>query len=200
MGKNKELLWLRIVGYTNGWPKFEASLEGEKVEITDMNAFLKPYGYHLVPISVSPAKDEVIVLQTCELPKGEKCPYDECKGCDCPLGVYNSFNPKVVSTPTTINLAKKCPECGHPIMTHNKYGCQARYPVCSCSKTRSILEYEQERESHSSPVKMEISSKVPSKWRFVDLETGDIWKWDEEQGTFINAEAKEVLNGLNARK
>ncbi len=49
--------------------------------------------------------DKSITLQTCELPEGEKCPYADCKGCDCPLGVYNSFNPKVVEiepTPTAL--------------------------------------------------------------------------------------------------
>jgi len=110
------------------------------------------------------------------------------------------------SKPLTPNLNTKCPECGHPIITHNRYGCQARYPVCLCSKTRSDLvhesdlEYKEERESHSKPVKIEINSKVPSKWRFVDLETGDIWKWDEVKGTFIDTEAREVLDGLNLRK
>jgi hypothetical protein len=100
------------------------------------------------------------------------------------------------ANPTTPDLAKECPECGHPIMTHNKYGCQARYPVCLCSKTRSDLvhesdlEYKEERESHSKPVKIEINSKVPSKWRFVDLETGDIWKWDEGNNTFMRATLK----------
>lgn len=34
-----------------------------------------------------------------------------------------------------------------------------------------------EREENAPCVDMTISSHVPSKWRFVDLETGDIWKW-----------------------
>jgi hypothetical protein len=29
---------------------------------------------------------------------------------------------------------------------------------------------------------MTITSRVPSKWRFVDLETGNIWRWDEKAG------------------
>lgn len=36
-----------------------------------------------------------------------------------------------------------------------------------------------ERESNGSLVSITIKSHVPSKWRFVDLETGDIWKWDD---------------------
>lgn len=100
------------------------------------------------------------------------------------------------ANPTTPDFAKKCPECGHPIMTHNRYGCQARYPVCSCRIRRFELEhipdtdYKKERASHKKPVKIEINSKVPSKWRFVDLETGDIWKWDEGNNTFMRATLK----------
>jgi hypothetical protein len=38
---------------------------------------------------------------------------------------------------------------------------------------------EKERKSNMPCVVMTISSHVPSKWRFVDLETGDIWKWQD---------------------
>jgi len=41
------------------------------------------------------------------------------------------------------------------------------------------VNYEKEREAHAQPVEMTIRSRVPSKWRFVDLETGDVWRWDE---------------------
>jgi uncharacterized protein (DUF2249 family) len=29
-----------------------------------------------------------------------------------------------------------------------------------------------------------ITTRVPSKWRFVDLETGDVWKWNVRRKTF----------------
>lgn len=54
-------------------------------------------------------------------------------------------------------------------------------------------QWDDERERNSdSPVEMTIRSRVPSKWRFVDLETGDIWRYDQERGTFTAAE----LSGL----
>lgn len=49
------------------------------------------------------------------------------------------------------------------------------------------MSYEEERKAHKEPVDMTISSKVPSKWRFVDMETGQVWKWDEERETFTAA-------------
>lgn len=33
-------------------------------------------------------------------------------------------------------------------------------------------------------VEITIKTHVPGKWRFVDLETGDIWKWDEVENKF----------------
>jgi hypothetical protein len=30
-------------------------------------------------------------------------------------------------------------------------------------------------------VEIPIRTHKPDKWRFVDLETGDIWKWDEKE-------------------
>jgi hypothetical protein len=44
--------------------------------------------------------------------------------------------------------------------------------------------YERERRRHAKPVSITISTKVPSKWRFVDLETRNIWRWDEKKGRF----------------
>jgi len=38
--------------------------------------------------------------------------------------------------------------------------------------------WDKERAKREHPVGITISTKVTSKWRFVDLETGDIWKWD----------------------
>lgn len=51
-----------------------------------------------------------------------------------------------------------------------------------------FAKWEKERQAHKKPVDMTISSRVPSKWRFVDLETGDIWKWDEKKGRFYASE------------
>ena len=31
------------------------------------------------------------------------------------------------------------------------------------------------------PVVITIRTYKPDKWRFVDVETGDIWKWDEKE-------------------
>lgn len=41
-----------------------------------------------------------------------------------------------------------------------------------------MSDYRAEREAHPLPVNLVITTKVPSKWRFVDLETGDIWRAD----------------------
>jgi len=57
----------------------------------------------------------------------------------------------------------------------------------------SEKDFEQERQAHSKPVVIRIETNVPSKWRFVDLETGDVWRWDEnywgygEKGGFRQA-------------
>lgn len=40
-----------------------------------------------------------------------------------------------------------------------------------------------------------INSRCPSKWRFVDLETGELWKWDDDANKFTKA--KEKLRLLN---
>lgn len=53
--------------------------------------------------------------------------------------------------------------------------------------TTALDKFEKERQAHKKPVKMTIESKVPSKWRFVDLETGSIFRWDEKAGTFKDA-------------
>lgn len=56
---------------------------------------------------------------------------------------------------------------------------------------KSQIEYQRERDAHDTDVKMTISSKVPSKWRFVDLETNDVWEWNEKRNTFTRA--KEII-------
>lgn len=42
--------------------------------------------------------------------------------------------------------------------------------------------YANERLLSAGPVALTIRTKVPSKWRFVDLETGDVWKAKPEGG------------------
>jgi hypothetical protein len=56
------------------------------------------------------------------------------------------------------------------------------------------LKWNDERHANraTGPVEMTIRSLVPSKWRFVDLETGDIWKWDTEKKAFTRSD----LQGL----
>lgn len=47
--------------------------------------------------------------------------------------------------------------------------------------------YDNEREDNQTPVQMTIKSRVPSKWRFADLETGDVWRFDAATGRFRRA-------------
>lgn len=44
---------------------------------------------------------------------------------------------------------------------------------------------QQERAADRDMTVIAIETRVPSKWRFVDLETGDVWKWQD--GTFKRA-------------
>jgi hypothetical protein len=37
--------------------------------------------------------------------------------------------------------------------------------------------WEAERQACATPVRITIETRAPSKWRFVDLETGSIWEW-----------------------
>ena len=47
--------------------------------------------------------------------------------------------------------------------------------------------YRRERDDHRATgaalVRIVIETRVPSKWRFVDLETGDVWKWEPDPRT-----------------
>lgn len=55
---------------------------------------------------------------------------------------------------------------------------------------KQLRDWEKEREKNRKlgrMVKIDITTRVPSKWRFVDQETGDIWKWDDEKGRLISA-------------
>ncbi len=56
------------------------------------------------------------------------------------------------------------------------------------AKTKKPNPYELERQTHDKPVDMKISSKVPSKWRFCDLETNQVYKWDDKRNEFIIGE------------
>jgi hypothetical protein len=52
-------------------------------------------------------------------------------------------------------------------------------------------DWEREREKNrklGGLVKIQIETLVPSKWRFVDQETGNIWKWDVMNNKFVHAE------------
>jgi hypothetical protein len=44
-----------------------------------------------------------------------------------------------------------------------------------------MSDYRAERAAHLEPVNLVITTRVPSKWRFADLETGDIWRSDGTQ-------------------
>jgi hypothetical protein len=43
------------------------------------------------------------------------------------------------------------------------------------------------RAAFPEPVDITIRTRVPSKWRFVDQETGEVWRWDYDQRTFVRA-------------
>jgi len=55
---------------------------------------------------------------------------------------------KLLGKVTNISVEPTCPECGHPVRIHHRFGCQARYPVCACKRTPSdlkLLEWLKER-------------------------------------------------------
>jgi hypothetical protein len=41
--------------------------------------------------------------------------------------------------------------------------------------------------------KITIYTSCPDKWRFVDLETGDIWKWDHQTKQFKRADQMSIV-------
>jgi hypothetical protein len=47
--------------------------------------------------------------------------------------------------------------------------------------------YENERANTPEPFIISITTRVPSKWRFVDLETGDVWEWLPVSQRFVQA-------------
>ena len=49
--------------------------------------------------------------------------------------------------------------------------------------------------------KLTIASKCPKKWLFVDLETGDVWKWykPEDRWMHITKKEKKELQNLSIR-
>lgn len=44
--------------------------------------------------------------------------------------------------------------------------------------------YDNERQDNPRPLPITLNTRVPSKWRFVDLETGEVWRWDQALGQF----------------
>jgi len=53
-------------------------------------------------------------------------------------------------------------------------------------KTRDIA-FGGRAKNYDNEVHLSIKSKCPGKWRFVDLETLDIWKWDEKRNCYTRA-------------
>jgi hypothetical protein len=51
-------------------------------------------------------------------------------------------------------------------------------------RAKEMEAWGQERERNPEPTAMTIESRVPTKWRFVDLETLDVWRWDAEEKRF----------------
>jgi hypothetical protein len=50
-------------------------------------------------------------------------------------------------------------------------------------------DYRTQRVLSTGPVELTIRTRVPSKWRFVDLETGDVWKANPDRpGAFTRAD------------
>ena len=65
---------------------------------------------------------------------------------------------------------------------------------------QKVTKYDREREAHKATVQISIRTKAPSKWRFVDLETGDVWRWDEYNGTYQHVALHEFRNELDYRE
>lgn len=45
-----------------------------------------------------------------------------------------------------------------------------------------------------------IESKCPDKWNFVDLETGDVWRWDWQDGHFVHSPFEKVIVSVLRKK
>src|SRR5262245_13602567 len=60
----------------------------------------------------------------------------------------------------------------------------------------TVTPYQRERRSHLREIKISISTKVPSKWRFVDLETGDVWRWMEKENKFRGTAPQLLIDQL----
>lgn len=41
--------------------------------------------------------------------------------------------------------------------------------------------YDNEREDHPTPIPIPLRTRVPSKWRLVDMETNEVWFYDGER-------------------
>lgn len=85
----------------------------------------------------------------------------------------------------------KCPDCGYMVDTPmHELGCLGKFPSCEPSSYNDNVDYEREREENrlnGTFNELTIRTRVPSKWRFVDLETGEVWKWGTYTGDGIGA-------------
>jgi hypothetical protein len=54
-----------------------------------------------------------------------------------------------------------------------------------------VSDYRAERDAHPQPINLVITTRAPSKWRFVDLETNDIWQSDGSQ--MVRAQDRRVV-------
>lgn len=59
----------------------------------------------------------------------------------------------------------------------------SRFPEYE-QRAKELDQYAQERKRNPEPIAMKIESRVPSKWRFIDLETMDVWRWDVESNRY----------------
>jgi hypothetical protein len=58
-----------------------------------------------------------------------------------------------------------------------------------------LVTFDEERERNrltGNLIELVIRTNVPTKWRFVDMETGDIWRHSKSRATFIRADDIEV--------
>lgn len=56
---------------------------------------------------------------------------------------------------------------------------------------RTLAKFDAERDKNRGAgrlVKLVIETRVPSKWRMVDKETGDVWRWNDKESKWTRAE------------
>lgn len=59
-----------------------------------------------------------------------------------------------------------------------------------------LADIRRERRRSKTSTRITIETKVPSKWRFHDLETGDVWKWTNGKFTAVCDGLKSVEDRL----